>query len=260
MLFSKASISDLLYNTHRMFNIASTDEVIHNALLAIKFTDQKLDALKAIWDSANTATEDHKKAVEDQRKVKLQFRKTIWESNELYMTHLKYARVICFDDNERYAKLGLGLPRKRKLNDMLLQSSVFYSNVLEDDELVAKFDEKYGETREDLDGGRLFMVSVNTFREAYNTAIGSAQAKKADKDKALKLLDREATGFHAVLMRALKDNRQHLEKLKIKIYSAGYKKKTAEEEPPAEEPPTEPPTSPTGTDPQTAVPVYSVRV
>jgi len=250
MLFSTASISDLLYNSYRMFDIAATDPDIHNALLAINFTDQKLDALKATWNAANTATEDHKKAVENQKTAKLQFQTTLRESNANYMTHLKYARCICHDDQERWTKLGLGLPRKRKLNDMLLQASVFYSNILEDDTLVTTFDERYGETVDDIVAGRQAMANVNTSKETYITAIGNSQAKRADRDKLLRQLDRETTGFYAVLRKSLKDNLQHLEKVKIRVYSDGYKKKPPEE-PPTEEPPTDPPT---GTDPQTTDP------
>jgi len=250
MLFSTASISDLLYNSYRMFDIAATDADIHNALLAINFTDQKLDALKATWNTANTATEGHKKAIEDQKKAKLQFQTTLRESNADYMTHLKYAKCICHDDQERWIKLGLGLPRKRKFNDMLLQASVFYSNILEDETLVAAFDERYGETRDDIAAGNQAMVNANISKEAYITAIGNSQAKRADRDKLLRQLDRDTTGFYAVLRKALKDNLQHLEKVKIKIYSDGYRRKKTEE-PPAEEPPTEEP--PTGTDPQTTL-------
>jgi len=245
MFFSKSSISNLLYNTYRMFDIAIDDEVIHNALLDINFTDPKVEALKATWVTVNTAVEDHKKAIEDQRKAKFLFLETIRESNATYMTHLKYARSICHIDQERWTKLGLGLPRKRKLNDRLIEASVFYSNILEDALIVTAFDEKYGQTTEALEDGKKAMEMVNTGKEEYITAIGNCQAKKADRDVMLKQLGSDAAGFHAVLRRALKNNLQHLEKVNIKVYSPGYKKKKTEE-PPAE--------GPTGTDPQTTGP------
>ncbi len=273
MFFTKSGISDLLYNTSRMFAIATEDEVIHNALTANNFTDPKIDALITTWGKANDDTETHKKAIKSQKRAKIRFKKNLWDANASYSTHVKYAKNICFEDPEKWAKLGLSENRKRKFNDMLLQTSVFYSNVLEDPDLVIAYDEKFGETQVDIENSQQSMVNVNVRREKYITAIGKCQALKAQRDGSLKTLFADATGFLAVLRKVLRNNLQHLEKVKVKVYSPGYKKKKKETDPPATEPPateppsaeppateppaTEPPvTDPPTTDPPTTDPVH----
>ncbi|MCP4567750.1 MAG: hypothetical protein GY841_09245, partial [FCB group bacterium] len=81
MFFTKAGISDMLYNTSRMFAIATEDEVIHDALIVNNFTDLKIDALKATWVTANDETQNHKKAIKAQKKAKIRFQKKLWEAN-----------------------------------------------------------------------------------------------------------------------------------------------------------------------------------
>lgn len=245
MLFSTKTITDLLFNSSRMFEIASTDPVIYNALLAINFTDPNIAALKATWTEANTAVETHKNAVEDQRVEKVKFQKTHRDAKALYMVHMQYVKSIVFNDPEKSAKMGLFLPRKRKLNDWLLQAVIFYANVLADPDLLIAMEEKYGETQASLEAAKLGIEGINTAKQAYMNAIGNCQAMRADRDDDLKKLEKTTKGFYAVLKRALKDNLQHLEKVKILVYSDGYKKKKTEV------PPEEPPT---GTDPQTTDP------
>jgi len=229
-----------------MIEIASKDPEIHSSLLAINYTDPKVEALRATWSAAKEATKTHKKAVDDQKEQGLKFKKTRWEANEIYMTHLRYAKIITHKDPEMATKLGLQTPRKKRLNDWLLQGTVFYSRVLAQETIVTAFDDRFGETSESIAGGEQAIANTDIERQEYNALIGNSQALRADRDEKLEKLDRDITGFIIVLRRAMKDNLQHLEKVGILVYTPGYKKKKKETEPPLE--------GPTGTDPQTTDP------
>jgi len=245
MLFTTRAISDLLYSTSRMLEISFKDDIIHNALLADNFSDEKIDALKGIWDEANTKSELYKAAVDSQKEMRLAFEKIRRESNASYMAHVNMAFYICMDDPEKLTKFGLNSRRAIKFNAWLLQASDFYSRVLADPDLATAFDEKFGETVTNLEDGKKAVLGVNTAKETQNTAIGNSQSKREERDKALRKLFIAIRGFVVVLKRAMKINPQHLEKVGILVYTPGYKKKKKEEEP--EEPPT-------GTDPQTTDP------
>jgi len=85
MLFSKTAISNLLYGSSSMIEIASKDSVIHGALLAINYTDPKVEALRTTWSAAKEATKTHKEAVDDQKEQGLKFKKTRLQANEIYI-------------------------------------------------------------------------------------------------------------------------------------------------------------------------------
>ncbi len=254
MLFEKKSISSLLYGSISMIETATKDPVIHSALLAMNFTDPKVEALRTTWSIASEATKAHKKAVDDQKEKGLKFHRTRLEANDIYTAHLKYAKNICHKNPELQTKLGLKTPRKTRLHDWFLQGTVFYSCILEDEPLVTVFDDRFGETREAIEAGEQAIATAEIERQEYNALIGNSQALRAERDEKLEQLDIAISGFMIVLKRAMKHNLQHLEKVGILVYTPGYKKKKKEEETPTE--PTEPaePTEPTDPVSQAAVP------
>ncbi|MCP5105549.1 MAG: hypothetical protein GY950_19335 [bacterium] len=240
LIFSTRKISDLLYNSQRMLEVASKDEDIKAALLAANYEEAKITALKGDWSTADTKVKEYNAAVTKQKEAKIDLDNVHEESNDIYKKHILFARSICRNDPERWARLRLSEHRGRRFNDWLLQSTDFYAQVIPDTDLIASFTEKFGVTVTELGAGKQGILNTNTKKEAHNTAIGNAQALKVERDRALLTLDKGIKDLAIVCKYALKDNPQQLEKLRIRVYSAGYKKKTKEKEPGTPEP-NEPP-------------------
>lgn len=224
MLFAKRSVSDLLYNSKKMLDIASGDEFIKTSLQRVEFDEEKFNGLQALWNTANEKTRDYTAAVGSQKENKLRFKNSLKEAREIYMLHVRLGRSVCRKDPERMAKLALAEPRIQKFNDWLLQGTDFYVKLKQDDELMARYETTYGVSKEKLLEGEQKLLATNNAREAYQTAMGNTQALKLERDKALKDLDNGITDFSVLCEFALKDNTQQLEKMGIRVYSPGYKK------------------------------------
>lgn len=228
MIFSTRTISDLLYNSAQMLDIASVDDVVKAALYAANFDDTKIANLKLTWGTADTKTKEYSNAVALQKEAKITFRKVFKESHRIYMQHIRFARSIGRKDPERRAKLNVEESRKMKFNEWMLQSSDFYAKALVDEGLIMKYNTDYGITREQVESGKQAVLKAIDAKEKYKTAIGNVQALKAERDKALEALANAIKDFAMVCIYALKDNIQQLEKMGIRIYSPGYHKKTKE--------------------------------
>jgi hypothetical protein len=242
MLFSTKTISDLLYNSNQMLGIASKDDVIMAALVTARYNLSNIDTLKATWNTADTKTKEHSAAVGLQREAKIIYKRTRKESHARYMKHVLFAKRICRHDPERMERLRLDETRKKVFNQWLFQSTDFYTQVLLDEELIAKY-VNFGITLEGLEAGKQGILDTNKEKENYKMAIGNVQALKVERDRALAVLDTGIKDFALVCQYALKDNPQQLEKLGIRVYSPGYKKQSKanqndetqsqEEQPPA---------------------------
>lgn len=228
MIFSTRTISDLLYNSAQMLDIASGDDVVKAALYAANFDDTKIANLKLTWGTADTKTKEYSNAVAVQKEAKITFKRVFKESHGIYMQHVKFARSIGRKDPERNAKLNVTESRKMKFNEWMLQASDFYAKALVDEGLIMKYTTNYGITKEQLESGNQAVLKAIDAKEKYKTAMGNVQALKVERDKALEALANAIKDFAMVCIYALKDNTQQLEKMGIRVYSPGYHKKNKE--------------------------------
>jgi hypothetical protein len=183
-----------------------------------------------------------------QYRAKKKFEKLFDETNEIYQEHLRFIRLYFEDDPEKLKELGAYEKRIRDTNGWLKQSKTCYKNFTDDPEALAGFDE-FGVTLEDLQNTeqKVFEVdAADKLTGIRKMKLGAAQDAVEKRDDALKELHKFMTKFKAICRIALKDHPQLLEKLGIKVYSRGYKRKKpetneAETENQVEQPQTEEP-------------------
>ncbi|MCP5052617.1 MAG: hypothetical protein GY940_35945 [bacterium] len=251
MLFSKQKISDFLVNSNHMLDIAGRDPVIKPAIVVYNYDDTRLGEIQALWGRTDTKVKEFEASLAEKKEMKIIFKRVFGESHGAYMEHVKFGKSLCRHDPEKKVKLGLDLRRQMVFNKWYLQSTGYYSQLLPDEEAIAKF-AKLAITKEMLEEGQAGIFAANKAKEDYQMAIGQSQAMKFERDRLLVQLEHEIADLALVCRYALRDNPQQLEKLGILVYSPGYKKKkkaatttTTQETPPTEEPAPEPTTEPT---------------
>ena len=183
-------------------------------------------------------------------KKALPFKRIYKAGNSDYMEIVNFSRSLLKGNPERKKELGLSEKRETRYNKWLVQSSKLVSDLLAAEDMPALFalinitQAKLQEVEQTING-------VNEAKEDHQTAIGNSQALKEERDKALVALESAVASFVLVCRYALKGEPQQLEKLGIRVYSPGYKRKsktpsnTVSSEEPTVEPTPEPEPEPT---------------
>ncbi len=243
MIFSKRKMSDLMTNSIHMLDIASKDPVIKAALLNVNYEEAKVGGIIITWNTADDLVKQYTAAVNLKGETRVLFKKTYKAAHSIYMQHVKFGKAIFKDDEERLARLGLNENRKMRFSEWFMQATDFYAKLLADTDSVTRYS-ALGTTLENLQDGQRGVFDANTAKEEQKTAIGNVQALRQSRDDALNVLEKAIADFVLVCRYALKDNPQELEKMGIRVYTPGYKRKKKEE--PAPEEPQVPEAATTG--------------
>lgn len=139
----------------------------------------------------------------------------IWEmADRQYMKTLKIARVAFKDKIKADKATMLYGDRKQSLSGWLEQAKAFYSNILNDPDMLAVIGE-YGYTPEKLKEEAALLDQVTAKHLEQKKEIGEAQEATQNRDKKLDELAVRISCLRAVVKVALDESPQMLEKLGI---------------------------------------------
>ena len=206
------------------------DELLTKAQVAIKngkdhpaaaamlhefgYTSDRLDEGNAILNEAVTQYSNHIKEDGEQQAATKELTQVIEEANKLYIPLLKVARITFKDDTNRIIKLELQGKRKRSQSGWLAQTKLFYTNLLADEEAVAKMAD-YGRTKEKLEEAYLMVQKAEDKLAIRKKEMGEAQDAKKVRDKAVDHLQAWYTDYIAIAKVAMAGQPQYLEMLGI---------------------------------------------
>jgi len=145
--------------------------------------------------------------------------KAKWEEAEKpYMVYLETARVPFKREPAIMVKLGLAGDRKTSFSGWLTQARQFYTNALNDSEVLAKLGQ-FGITEAKLQAGQQLLDELEAANTDQEKEKGEAQQATADRDVALDEMDDWVSDYTAIARIALADKPQLLEKLGIVVRS-----------------------------------------
>jgi len=221
MLYSKSSLADYYFNSRHALNISQKNTKIYWLISEYNMTTENiaigLDKLDKLMTADKLKTEARGKQLE----LRVALETVFTDVHPVYMSHVKLAKVKVRRVPERVARLMLLEPRKTRLNDWLRQTDTFYTNLLLDTEMVAKFGTN-AITVEKLNASHLRVKEVEQAYNAYNEAKGVAQAALEARDVLLEDFDVWMKEFIVICKIALRKYPQLLEALGIVVLSKGY--------------------------------------
>jgi hypothetical protein len=231
MIFLAKRIGVFLGNVKRAIDVAMIDTIIGAALLVYSWDNTVLSEGLQYYETAQHLYEEQIKEKGQQVAARRVFENKLEDVNIIYMEHIKFCRLIYWDNEKKLAELTLNVQRKQTITGWLTQAKTFYSNALKDDELITKLG-RYGITREKMVEGQDKILEVEQAKEQHDIETGEAQDATRLRDEAIAILYRWVIEFLTVCRAALKDRPEQLEKMGIKHYSPGYKRKSKEKEEP----------------------------
>jgi hypothetical protein len=230
MIFKRTSLQDYFFNSQVALTNAVKNEKIYPLISAYNMTSDKIDQGLATLNKLMTL--DYAKTVAHgkQLEARAALYKLLAEIHPTYMEHVNFTKLKCLKNPARLGRMMLLAPRERTLNGWLRQAETFYTNLLDDTEMVAEL-ENNAITLEKLNAAKAKIVQVEQANSAYNDTKGRAQNALEERDELLAEFDLWMREFIYVCKVALRDHKQLLESLKIQVLSKGYVRQKSESTP-----------------------------
>ncbi|MCX6583062.1 MAG: hypothetical protein NT166_23030 [Candidatus Aminicenantes bacterium] len=224
MAHKRVTIGYLLETSQLMFQNAKEDEEINTLLATFKVDEQQyefgLSLCRKTFKLENLQIKLHGQQFRSRKK----FEKIYNAANEIYQLHLKFLRISFEKDKDKLKELSAFGKRPRSIADWIKQAFAFYQTTASDEEAMAALD-SFGITAEMFMQNESKIMEVDAAYRAHKIKLGAAQNAVEERNAVIKELDTYAKRFRAICRTALKAHPQLLEKLGIKVYSKGYKKR-----------------------------------
>ena len=184
------------------------------AMLPYGYTVAKLNAGKALYNTANDAVELSAVAAGNQLAATSAVKEAFAEARAAYQGLAKLARVVFAKQPGPLATLGLDEAMPRRMDPFAVAAvKLFnyngYSQAMKDALAAKSYDS------EEISAGRGALAALDAAREVQADLIGTAQRCTADQSTALKELNAWYMEFRKLARIALKDKPQFLKRLGI---------------------------------------------
>ncbi len=210
----KHSIQDRLLAAQVAIHNALDDESLQGYLADFGYTQAKLEAGKALYETALAAQQTQQSEYGDQYDATDNVNRLWEEANKVYMRYVKVARIALRDWRGALSKLDLHGQRKRAIAGWIIQARQFYGSLLADADMMASMAE-FGTTQAKLEAGKAQVDGVEEAHRIQGKERGEAQIATQARDAAMDALDQWVSDFIAIARLALEDEPQALEKLGI---------------------------------------------
>ena len=209
----KTRLDDFLLASQVMIENALADAEIKEKVAAFGYSENKLVQAKTLYQEVTELYNKQKKEYGEQIEATKEQKYAYDETNKAYMKSLKVARV-AFQNNAKAASLLIDGQRKQSLSGYVEQANAFYTNLLNDPELLGIMAE-FGCTIEKLKAEHELVRKLIVKVEAHAKETGEAQTATEKRDKKIDELDSWLSDFKKIVKVAFEDDRQKLEKLGI---------------------------------------------
>lgn len=227
MIFKRTSLQDYFFNSQVALTNAKNNEKIYPLISAYNMTTGKID--QGLTTLQKLMTLDYAKTVAHgkQLEARAALYKLLAEAHPTYMEHMNFTKLKCLKNPARLGRMMLLAPRERTLNGWLRQAETFYTNLLDDTEMVTEL-ETNAITLDKLNTAHTKIIQVEQANSAYNDTKGIAQNALEERDAVLAEFDLWMKEFIYICKVALRDHKQLLESLKIQVLSRGYVRQKSE--------------------------------
>ena len=136
-----------------------------------------------------------------------------WKTaHETYMRLVRLGRILFRDDHAVFVKLTLNEERKRTFSGWLAQANTFFSNLLSDQNALAKYDQ-YNTPPTAINAAKVLVDVAEQANIIQAKETGEAQQATKERDGKMDALDSAMSEFYALAELACEDAPELLEML-----------------------------------------------
>ncbi|GIV45314.1 MAG: hypothetical protein KatS3mg036_0132 [Ignavibacterium sp.] len=219
---NKRSISELLTSAQTVIFNSLADPEILGYVSKYGYTKEKLEEGKQLYEAAVEAKNNQTKAAGAQYQATEVLKKIEKIAREAYLDLAKVARAVFKDDKSRLAQLGITGKMPLKTADFLNVSMNAFNNALTIPEILDSLTH-FGYDEAKLNSEKQKIIDFEQANLRQEAAKGAAQQATKDQEAALNALDKWLSQYVSIVKVALKDNKQLMEKLGIRVYSGKTK-------------------------------------
>jgi len=217
----KNSLADYFFKARHALNTARKNDRVYPLIAEYNMTYQKIDfglaLLEKLMDADKHKTELHGKQLE----AHVILKNLLTEVRPVYMSHVKLMETKYRKNPERLERLMLLVPRERSMNGWLRQADTFYSNLIQDAEMMDRLEENTI-TLDKLTASHTKIKEVEWAYNNHSEAKGVSQDALEARNVLLEEFDLWFNEFLRVCKIALRKHPQLLEVLGITVLSKGY--------------------------------------
>lgn len=230
MIFGKSSLADYFFNSRHALNAAKRNNQVYALLSEYNMTTESIDVGLAKLDAVMAADKKKTEARGKQYEARTTLEVIFSEVHPLYMSHVLLTKAKCQNNIERVGRLMLMERRKTRINDWLLQSDTFYTNLVQDTEMLARL-ETNSISLEKITAAHDRVKEVEKVHTDYIQAKGIVQVALEARDLLLDEFDLWLKEFITICKIALRAQPQLLEILGIQVLSKGYVRTKSDQTP-----------------------------
>lgn len=212
---TKYGIYDELERSRLMIEGALANPKIIQALAKVGMDKKEILRGKALLLKMGNQQYERESEGNAQKETTRQLRKAYADAHALYITHVKYARMVVSPQSETWDNLKLSGIRRKDMNGWLSQAEAFYRNVSAIGALLAA----RGITSEELAQAQAMVEAVAAARVQQNRYKSNKQMAKERRDAERKALKQWMRKFVKAARFVFDEDRQQLEALGIVVPS-----------------------------------------
>ena len=223
MSISVKRIENDLANARLTLNNIKTFEDIKERAANRGVTDERLAEILQFHDESLKALDRYKAEQAAQIGLTDQLSEKEKEAYDFYMECIEIARL-AFEDNPGVMELlGLNGRRSKAMHKWTAQALRFFKAALSREDILQDF-LKYNLTKENLEKGQPLIEQLLDAKYKQTEQKGKVQASFKVRDNVYKLFRKPMRQLRKVMRIEYKKEPQQLERLGIRVYSAGYVK------------------------------------
>ena len=212
----RRSIEYRLHFANRVLTNAQASPEIREAVEQYGYDSKRLQEGQALYDKANQLYVDQIKEYSEQYGASNALTQAYEKATDVYMVHVKIARMALRDDFELYLALKLKGKRERTYDKWLAQANAFYSLALSNRKIQDAL-AYLGIGKVQLEEGYRLVKDVEEKSNIRSLEMGDAQKATLLRDEAMEELDQWIADFITISHIALEESPQDLEKLGIVV-------------------------------------------
>ncbi len=207
-------IDQLIVDAGIAINNSLQNTELQPMLAEFGYTAERLTQGKTLLDNATILNVKQEKELGEKTGATTQRDSKREQAHKDYIRFVKIARIAFVNEPGTWQALGLMGDRKDSISGWLAQTNQFYTNILGNQNWIAKM-ANYGITVEKLTAGQTLTKEVEKANNRLKTEMGEAQEATRLRDEAADTLQAWYSDFIAIARIALEDKPQYLEILGI---------------------------------------------
>lgn len=215
----KNSISEQLNSAQVAITNTLSDPEILGLVGKFGYTEEKLQEGKTLYEAAVNAVNYQIKAAGAQYQATEELKRVEKIAREAYQNLAKVARAVFINDKARLAQLGITGSMPYRTAEFIAKGYIIFDNALSVEEIKSALSH-FGYDEKKLNDERQKIVAYDQANQRQEAAKGEAQQATKDQETALKNLSNWLSQYLKIARVALKDKKQLLEKIGVRVYSS----------------------------------------